>query len=66
MNLRTFLSWSYTNANDRRVLIRQRNYNVHLIDNELERGFCMLKEYVKGGDFWYNCLKSPEKFWYIK
>lgn len=65
MKLRKFLQWSYTNADDRRLLIRRRLKNIHLIDTELERGFCTLKEYVKQGDYWYNCLKSPEKFWYL-
>ena len=66
MTLRKFLSWCYKNADDKRELnfakkeaLRQRLFHVHTIDNELERGFCMLKEYTKGGDFWYNCLKSP-------
>ena len=64
--LRSFLGWSYKNANDRRRLdLRQRALNIHMRDTELERGLCMLKEYVRYGDFWYNCLKSPEPFWYI-
>ena len=46
--------------------LRQRMRNIHLIDTEMERGFCVLKNYVKQGDYWYNCVKSPEKFWYIK
>ena len=50
----------------KKTKIAQRMWNVHIIDSELERGFCVLKEYVKYGDYWYNCTKSPEKFWYIK
>lgn len=73
MTLRKFLSWCYKNANDRRVLVlnkkqalRQRLLNVHMIDTELERGFCVLKDYTRYGDWWVNCLKSPEVFWYLK
>ena len=66
MTLRKFLSWSYKNTNEKRSLYLRRRLNqVMAIDRELERGFQVLKEYTKHGDFWYNCVKSPEKFWYI-
>jgi len=72
--LREFLRWCYKNANDKRELrlnkreeLSRRLHRVWTIDNELERGFCMLKQYVRYSDKWYNAVKSPEKeFWYIK
>lgn len=64
--LRWFLSWSYKNANDSRKLrLRRRMLNIHNIDTEMERGFCMLKMYTKYGKYWYNCVTSPERLWWI-
>ena len=72
MSLRSFLHRSFRNtfckrelALQKKTALRHRLFHVHTIDNELERGFCMLKEYTKGGDFWLNCLVSPEPFWYL-
>ena len=72
MMLRKFLSWCYKNEDDRRELVmdkratlRKRLLNVHTIDNEIEHGFCVLKEFVKGGDYWHNCVTRPEPFWYL-
>ena len=72
MSLRSFLRRSFKNTFCKRELslkkketLRNRLFYVHSIDNEIERGFCMLKDYTKGGDFWLNCLVSPEPFWYL-
>lgn len=72
MVLRKFLGWCYKNADDKREFVidkkaalRRRLKQVAMIDREIEHGFCMLKQYVKGGDYWLNCLESPEPFWYL-
>ena len=72
MVLRKFLSWCYKNAENRRELVlrkktalRNRLLNVAAIDNEIERGFCVLNFYTKHGDFWLNCVTREEPFWYL-
>ena len=61
--LRKFLSWSFTNANDKRELVskkealRRRLLNVHMIDTELERGFCSMQNFFRYGDGYFYSLK---------
>lgn len=61
--LHKFLSWSFTNANDKRELVfkkealRQRMLNVHMIDTELERGFCEMRNFFRYGDGYFYSLK---------
>ena len=50
----------------KRTKIAQRMWNIHMIDNEIERGFSILKFYTKYGDPWVNCLVGPEPLWYIR
>ena len=67
--LRKFLSWSYKNANNKRELrrnaLRNRLQYVWSIDNQIERGFCFISQYLKHGDFWYQCEVSPEPLCWI-
>ena len=64
--LRAFLRHSFKNtAEFRKLRLRQRMMKIHMIDTELERGFCMLRQYTKYGAFWYNCITNPERLWWV-
>jgi len=70
--LRDFLRGSFRNTWTKRELVskkkkalRNRLFYVHDIDNEIERGFCVLNFYTKHGDFWLNCVTREEPFWYL-
>ena len=42
----------------RKTKIARRMEVVHMIDNEIERGFCALKVYFKHGQGWLNGLRK--------
>ena len=44
----------------RKTKIAQRMWNIHMIDTEIERGFCTLKVYFKHGQGWLNGLKKKK------
>jgi len=61
--LRAFLRRSFKNTNHARRLIskkealRQRLLNVHMIDTELERGFCSMRNFFRYGDGYFYSLR---------
>ena len=67
--LKKFLQRSFRNTFNKRELkrkeLRRRLHNIHDLDNVFGRGDCFIREYLKHGDIWYNCEKSPELFWYV-
>ena len=58
---------SYKNRSKkaRRLILRQRLHDTIMRDRVLDGGLCILKEFVKGGFYWFNCVKSYEGLWYI-
>ena len=39
----------------KKTKIAQRMWNIHLIDTELERGFCAMRNFFRyGGDYFYG------------
>lgn len=44
-----------------KINIAQRMWNIHLIDTEIERGFCAMKSFFKlGGDYFYSLKLKKE------
>ena len=64
--LRRFLHRSYKNTHATRTLdLSTRLRRVIMWDREIEGGLSQLAPYVKYGKYWYNCVKSPERLWWI-
>ena len=41
--------------------IAQRMWNIHLIDTELERGFCEMRNFFRYGDGYFYSLKLKKE-----